>query len=646
MIRDSIPARRPRTSVWSNLPARAGRVRGELLYAVLDVVIVLFAFLTVLQLRYDGRIPEHAWPRFFTFVGIAACTFVVCHYTAGLYGRIWRYASILEARRLLLAGATATAVLIGVVSIGPRLVPQLVAAIGAVFTTMVVGLTRFQSRLFALRRETERPAGLRVVVCGAGPAGVSLVRQMTTEGGGLVPVAFLDDDPRLRNRVIHGVRVEGSLARLVEVCRATGAHQVLLAIGDAPPALVRQLSDDAEATGAAMRVVPGLDRLLAGDVRLADVRDVRIEDLLGREQVTTDLSGVHRLLSGRRVLITGAGGSIGSEIARQVAAAAPAELVLLDHDETHLHDVGATLNEDHVVALVDLRDPERLDALVRRHRPEVVFHAAAHKHVPVLEQHPGEAVRTNVTGTRLLLEACTRYDVGTFVLISTDKAVTPSSVMGASKRVAEYLVLDAARRTGMRYCGVRFGNVLGSRGSVIPTFVRQIEQGGPVTVTDPRMTRYFMSIPEAVQLVLQAAAMADGGEIFMLEMGQPVAILELAKKMIRLSGRRVGTDVELRITGIRPGEKLEEDLRTTDEEPLPTGHPSVVRLFPQQPSEHAVRERVSDLERLAAQAESDEVRRLVLRLGRSPLPWEENGVPIPRQPLNGTTRSRETHDAR
>ncbi|HEX5511710.1 MAG TPA: nucleoside-diphosphate sugar epimerase/dehydratase [Actinomycetales bacterium] len=632
--------------MWSNLPAKAGRVRGELLYAVLDVVIVLFAFATVLQLRYDGSVPERMWPRFFTFVAIAAGTFVACHYMAGLYGRIWRYASILEARRLLLSGAAATVILISVVTIGPRLVPHLVAGIGAVFTTMVIGLARFQSRLFALRRETERPAGLRVVVCGAGSAGVSLVRQMTAEGAGLVPVAFLDDDPRLRGRVIHGVRVEGPLSDLVEVCRATGAHQVLLAVADAPPALVRQLSDDAEAAGAAMRVVPGLDRLLTGDVRLADVRDVRIEDLLGREQVTTDLTGVHRLLSGRRVLITGAGGSIGSEIARQVAAAAPAELVLLDHDETHLHDVASTLNEEHVIALVDLRDPDRVEALLRRHRPEVVFHAAAHKHVPVLEQHPGEAVRTNVTGTRMLLDACVRHGVGSFVLISTDKAVTPSSVMGASKRVAEYLVLDAARRAGLRYCGVRFGNVLGSRGSVIPTFVRQIEQGGPVTVTDPRMTRYFMSIPEAVQLVLQAAAMADGGEIFMLEMGQPVAIVDLAKKMIRLSGRRVGTDVELRITGIRPGEKLEEDLRTTDEEPLPTAHPSVVRLIPQQPSEQAVAQRVSDLERLATVGDTEEIRRLVLRLGRSPLYWEDNPVLIPRQQVNGTELSRETHDAR
>jgi FlaA1/EpsC-like NDP-sugar epimerase len=246
----------------------------------------------------------------------------------------------------------------------------------------------------------------------------------------------------------------------------------------------------------------------------------------------------------------------------------------------------------------------------------------------------------------MLLDACVRHGVGSFVLISTDKAVTPSSVMGASKRVAEYLVLDAARRTGLRYCGVRFGNVLGSRGSVIPTFVRQIEQGGPVTVTDPRMTRYFMSIPEAVQLVLQAAAMADGGEIFVLEMGQPVAIVDLAKKMIRLSGRRVGTDVELRITGIRPGEKLEEDLRTTDEEPLPTAHPSVVRLIPQQPSEQAVAQRVSDLERLATVGDTEEIRRLVLRLGRSPLCWEDNPVLIPRQQVNGTELSRETHDAR
>jgi FlaA1/EpsC-like NDP-sugar epimerase len=306
---------------------------------------------------------------------------------------------------------------------------------------------------------------------------------------------------------------------------------------------------------------------------------VKIEDLLGRKQITTDLDSVRRVLAGRRVLITGAGGSIGSEIARLVAACDPKLLLMLDHDETHLHDAAAQIGRPSRQLLADVRDRQRVFEIFAEWRPEVVFHAAAHKHVPLLESHPCEAVLTNVMGTRNVTIAAARTNVDRFVFISTDKAVHPSSVMGASKWMGEQIVLSNAGRGG-RFCAVRFGNVLGSRGSVIPTFARQISAGGPVTVTDERMTRYFMSTPEAVQLVLQASTFAQGGEVFMLEMGEPANIYELAQRMIRLSGRTVGRDIDIEIVGMRPGEKLTEELRAPDEEAFTTPHPSIVRLHP------------------------------------------------------------------
>ena len=332
----------------------------------------------------------------------------------------------------------------------------------------------------------------------------------------------------------------------------TGANLAVFAMTNAPQETIRRAAAAAEEADVALKIVPGISSAMNGGISLRDIRDVQIEDLLGREEIATDLDAVRAILTGRRVLITGAGGSIGSEIARQVFACDPERLILLDHDETHLHDVAGELRDDSVVqVLADIRNRRQMHAVFDEHRPNVVFHAAAHKHVPLLEAHPTEAVMTNVVGTSNVLDAAGEVGVERLVAISTDKAVYPSSVMGASKRISEQLVI-ARTPPSAAYCAVRFGNVLGSRGSVVPTFMRQIEAGGPVTVTDPRMTRYFMSIEEAVQLVLQASTLAEagsGGEVFMLDMGEPVLILDLAERMIRLSGRQPGTDIEIEIIG-------------------------------------------------------------------------------------------------
>jgi FlaA1/EpsC-like NDP-sugar epimerase len=344
--------------------------------------------------------------------------------------------------------------------------------------------------------------------------------------------------------------------------------------------------------------------------RVTDLRDLRAEDLLGRQQVAADLDMVSRLLHGRRVLVTGAGGSIGSEIVRQVLTFAPESLVLLDHDETHLHDLAIELDAAGgartVNVLADVRDHERVLAAFRQHRPEIVFHAAAHKHVPVLESHPEEALLTNVIGTANVADAALRTGAERFVLISTDKAIKPVNVMGASKWLAEQLMWSFDGSSCV-FCAVRFGNVLGSRGSVIPTFRWQIERGGPVTVTDPAMTRYFMSVQEAVQLVLQAARLSSGGEMFTLDMGRPMNILDLAKRMIRLSGQVPGKDVEIAFIGTRPGEKLLEEVIHPAEEPVPSEHPAIVISRPPAPDRATLRRVLAELEGLAAEHRSEEL---------------------------------------
>jgi len=450
------------------------------------------------------------------------------------------------------------------------------------FTSAGMGVLRFHSRLFAWQRGSKR-LGLRVAIIGSRDTGAAAIREMLrSPGAGLVPVAVFDDDARAHGLSLLGVPVVGTIADIPEAASRYTIQQVLLAIPSPPPELVERALRSSEVAGVSMKILPGVHEVLNEPAHVAAIRQAReprIEDLLGRTPVPTDLESVRRSVAGHRVLVTGAGGSIGSEICRQVASMEPALLVLLDHDETHLHDAAATLSAPCEQALVDVTDRAAVFETFEHFRPEVVYHAAAHKHVPVLEQHPVEAAKTNVLGTLNVVDAAAMFGTKRFVQISTDKAVHPSSVMGASKRLAEQTVLSHAPKNAA-YCTVRFGNVLGSRGSVIPTFARQIAQGGPVTVTDPRMTRFFMSVEEAVQLVLQSSVISRGGEIFMLEMGKPVRILELAERMIRLSGYQVGNDIQIEFTGMRPGEKLNEILSTPDEQILPTSHPYINRLVP------------------------------------------------------------------
>ncbi len=545
-----------------------------------DMLLTVAAWGGALLLRYDGDVPAEAWVGLGSFLPVVLVVTIGGYASVRLYSGLLRFASVLEARQVLLAQLCVVTLLLPLVLLLDRPVPVSVPIMATVLGCGMAGAVRFWSRLLRWREFADRGEHdqERLLVIGAGEVGVALVRDVHLHHSAHV-VGLVDDNRRLRGRRALGVQVLGGIDELEEIVERTGATRAVLAIAHADAALVRRVAtlcgDD---LGIGLSIVPPASELVGRQVSLQDVRDIEIADLLGRAQVDTDLDSVRELIRGRRVLITGGGGSIGSELARQVALFEPASLTLLDHDETHLFDAVADLPRHVRQRLADIRDTGALTRVFEEERPELVFHAAALKHVPLLETHPVQAVHTNVLGTRNVIECAERVGVERFVFISTDKAVRPSSVMGTTKLAGEHLVLG--RASAMTACAVRFGNVLGSRGSVVPTFVKQIRQGGPVTVTDGRMTRYFMSIPEAVRLVLHAAALSSGREIFMLDMGAPVRIIDLARRMIQLSGQRPGIDVEIRVTAIRPGEKLAEELHSPDEEQHSTSHPSIVRLDP------------------------------------------------------------------
>jgi len=562
----------------------ASHIRSRLLFMVLDAIAVLACYGVAEVSYFRDKPPALYWRHFVAFVVLALVVHLLLNWVFGLYGRMWRHAGIEEARQVLLSALCAVVALAGLrplwLMVHIERVPMNVVIFGSAFTTMAFGVLRFHSRLFAWQRGARR-VGLRVGVIGSRDAGAAAVREMLrSPAAGLVPVAVFDDDNRWHGLSLMGVPVVGGIDDIPHAADRYSIQQVLLAIPNPAPELVERALNVSEAAGISMKILPSVREIVSSKsetVAIRQAREPNIEDLLGRASVHIDMGAVKSSLVGQKVLITGAGGSIGAEIARQIAEFKPGQLILLDHDETHLHDIAVALAGTCDQLLIDVTDRGAVLEAFMRHCPDVVFHAAAHKHVPVLESHPVEAAKVNVFGTLNVVQAASRAKTKRFVLVSTDKAAHPMSVMGATKQLAEQVVMahipeDAA------YCAVRFGNVLGSRGSVIPTFARQIASGGPLTVTDPRATRFFMSVQEAVQLVLQASVLSCGGETFMLEMGEPVRILDLAERMIRLSGYQVETDIPIQIVGLRPGEKLHEDLYATGERLLPTSHPSIKRL--------------------------------------------------------------------
>ncbi len=556
----------------------------------LDVALLGLAAYASFVLRLERFHLGAFWPAFvlFGFTAVFATTF--SFYRLGVYARYWRYASVDELVLLIVSVGVATlsASLFCFVTlyllppdwILPRSIPIIFFMLALGATAMprltVRSYVRYQYRLQGL------PPGKNVLIVGAGDAGAMIAREMQRNPHlGMIPIGFVDDDPAKQGIRIQGVKVMGQRQTIPELVSRLDIRQVIIAMPTAPGQTIRQIVDICEEAHVQAKTIPGIYELLDGAVRVNQLRDVDIEDLLRREPVQTDITAVTALLQGKRVLVTGGGGSIGGELCRQICRAAPAQLILLGHGENSIFETHNELRQwyghsvDIVPLLADTRFPERLRTIFQRYRPQIVFHAAAHKHVPLMEQNPAEAITNNVIGTRHLLQVATEMGVHQFVMISTDKAVNPSSVMGASKRAAELLVHQAAAKSGRPYVAVRFGNVLGSRGSVILTFKKQIAAGGPITITHPEMTRFFMTIPEAVQLVLQAAVMGTGGELFMLDMGEPVKIMDLARDLVELSGLRLGQDIDIVFTGVRPGEKLYEELFIAGENYTHTRHEKI-----------------------------------------------------------------------
>lgn len=560
--------------------ARLDRDRSvRLLWCAIDGSAWIVGILVATWLRYQFHLPAAFSAGALTMAGVGACMHMMIGFTVGPYRKGHHRGSFEEVFDVMLT-ATMTALLLSIwaLSIDPLLTPRTVPLLGGALALNLMLSTRFVLRALNHRRIRKDDRRERVIIFGAGSGGRLLIRNLIADDKATFkPVAVLDDDPRKRWLSIDGVSVRGGRAHMASAARVTRAQTLIIAVPSLESDVLRELNQTAEGAGLRVKVVPSLSELMHRAPVARDIRDINLEDLLGRRRITLDQTAIGNQLRGRRVLVTGAGGSIGSELCRQIALFDPAQLVLLDRDESALQATqismeGHGLLQNDNIVLADIRDAAGLRRIFDRHRPDIVFHAAALKHLPLLESHPLEAWMTNVHGTLNVLRAAVGAGVTTLVNISTDKAADPTCVLGYSKRIAERLTAHIAERENLRYMSVRFGNVLGSRGSVIPTFAEQIRTGGPVTVTDPDVERYFMLIPEACQLVMQAGVIGKVGEVMVLDMGEPVKISRIAQNLIDMSGR---DDIEIVYTGLRPGEKMSEDLFNRTDTSRVTEHPLV-----------------------------------------------------------------------
>ena len=546
---------------------------------------------------------------------------VMVFYFSGLYRGIWRFASLPDLIRILKAVALGVAIGFVLLFVVQRLqgVPRSALVFYPLFLALGLALPRLAYRWWKDRSLHFTESRQRALIIGAGAAGEQLVRELL-KSGPYEAMGFLDDADRRQGQELHGVRVIGHLEELPQLVKTCAIEVVLLAIPSAPHQLVRRISEQCRELDVPCRVLPSIAEMADGRVTVSQLREVTIDDVLGREAVSLDMAAISSYIKGKRILVTGAGGSIGSELCRQIRRASPSRLVLLEQSEFNLYNIEQELREGEgamqegtcIPLLGDVRDTARMQWLFETHRPQAVFHAAAYKHVPLVEENPAEGARTNLLGTSQVADFSVEFGVEKLVLVSTDKAVNPTNVMGATKRAAEiYCQNLAARSPDTAFITTRFGNVLDSAGSVVPKFRKQIAEGGPVTVTHPDMTRYFMTIPEAVSLILQAGAMGQGGEIFVLDMGEPVKIVDLAEQMIRLSGLEPGVDISITFTGLRPGEKMFEEL-FHDAEPLePTDHAKIMLARTRQVDWDAFTRSVSLLGDACAKRELAEVRRLL-----------------------------------
>ena len=562
---------------------------GDPLYTVasmaLDVLVIVLAYACALLLRFDGDVPQRSIEFTVRVLPIIAVLYIAANVGFGVYRTVWTYGSIGDVLNLFRPITLVTFGLFLVsVWLPERHLPLSVILIAGALTFPGMTMVKMRTRLLA-RVPWASVASQRLLIIGAGQTGQLLARELQANPHfNYQPIGFVDNDPRRLHTRVHGLRVFGTDDDLGRVIDERDAEVVAIAVPRAPGSAIRKIVATCQDLNIPVRMVPGVDDWALGRRGPNTLRDITPDDLLGREPVEIDYASCAGSVADRVVLVTGAAGSIGSELSRQVLSFGPRELHLIDNNESGLHDLQLELARDAGQSVIrswvaNIADEPRVDNVVRTIRPDVIYHAAALKHVPLMEEHPDEAFRVNVLGTLYLAEAARRYEAESFIFVSTDKAVRPTSTMGASKRVAELLMLAfAAASERTQFVAVRFGNVMGSRGSVLPIFMRQIENGGPVTVMDPRMMRYFISIPEAVSLVIQAGSFGGSGSIYMLDMGEEVNILELANRIIRLRGLRPGRDIDVVFTGPRPGEKLREELVADYESMVATAHPKVRRL--------------------------------------------------------------------
>lgn len=548
---------------------------------LIDSFIVIVVPLIALMLRFEDGIEGYYINYLLALMPMILCVRLISFYAFNLYHRMWRYASVNEL--LAVSGAvTISSFIIWVYAIlsGSEL-PKSIHLMSWILTIAFIGISRLCLRLVNFFRHRTLDNCSRVLIIGAGDAGAMIAREIDHRYyQNKKIIGFIDDDSFKQNKMIYGAKVIGKRQDIKQVVAEQRITEIIIALPSIGGQVVREIFSECKKTGCSVKILPGMYELIDGKVTIQHLRDVDLEDLLRREPVKLNLNEIASYISGKSVLITGAGGSIGSELCRQIGKLTPGKVVLLGKGENSIYEIDRELtrkfpNLNILPVIADIRDTERINRIFAEHKPQVVFHAAAHKHVPMMEIQPEEAVSNNVFGTKVIAEAADRFGTEVFVMISTDKAVNPTSVMGATKRVAELVIQSINKVSNTKFVVVRFGNVLGSRGSVIPLFKKQIAEGGPITITHPEMKRYFMTIPEATQLVLQAGAMAKGGEVFVLDMGEPVKIVDLAHDMIELSGLVPNTDIKIKYTGIRPGEKLFEELLTAEEGSNATIHEKI-----------------------------------------------------------------------
>lgn len=557
--------------------------------ASLDIISVILAAFISIYLRFDSdKIPANYLSLLISYMPLTVAIYIVSFYLFKLYGRIWRYASATELIAIVMANIAASTAWYFISLYIGAVLPRSLYVFTGLLLIFFIGGSRLSLRFYSYvmnklkYRQIQRKKN-KVLIIGAGDAGAMLLREIERYHiANRQVVGFIDDDKNKTGKILLGVKILGTRNNITRIAAIEHIDEIIIAMPSVKGKEIKAIINICKETNCKLTILPGLYEIIEGivNVNVNQLRPVDVEDLLGRDPVKLDTTAVKEYLAGKIVLITSAGGSIGSEIVRQVAKMQPKKLLLLGKGENSIYEITQELKINSpevktVPIIADIRDKERIKAIMDYFKPQVVFHAAAHKHVPLMEYQPAEAVRNNILGTKVVADEAAAHNVETFVMISTDKAVNPTSVMGCTKRVAEMYVQSMNKNSGTRFVAVRFGNVLGSRGSVIPLFKKQIAKGGPVTVTHPDMKRYFMTIPEASQLVLQAGAMAKGGEVFVLDMGEPVRIYDLAKDLITLSGLIPDKDIEIKITGLRPGEKLFEELLSAEDGTEKTTHKKI-----------------------------------------------------------------------